>query len=331
MHRRGVTEQVLDSSWMAHLSPMSRLLIMAGLTSVGTNTIHFIDADRAIFSYPPKQQPPPALPQIQQTNNAATAANLRASENQHGREDQENETVATGGGKEQENETVVREEQENGTVVKDEEAELEEDRPPPGQVGLLQFNSYGRGTEFILSPDQSLPERLTLSAEVEIFAGDSGGEEYAVSRGGVRGEGFQRGGEAASGTGGGGGGRGVSPSVCVKYLSTVGTAAVQRIDWFPRREDALSLRQAIDVYCPIPWLRDGGGLGSTSERVEAVGEGGGVHKRYRRRIQAPDSGGEGGGGGGGGGGRGGEGVRRLLLYQRDQNRKMVHVGQVRKW
>lgn len=301
---------------MAHLSPMSRLLIMAGLTSIGTDVVHFIDADRAIFSYPSEQPPPPPENQHhQQSINAAstTPAHLRAAEN--GRD--------TGDGK-----------KEDETVDRDMEAEL--GQPPPGQVGLLQFNPAGRGTEFILSLDQSLPDRLTLSAEVETLDGEGGGEESAAVSGGVRRGGLQAGGEAGSGSGGGGGGGGggqeggrdASGSVCVKYLSTVGTAPVQRIDWFPRREDALSMRRAIDAYCPIPWLRDGGGLGSIRGEDEAVagggGEGGeeGGHGRYRRIIEAA---------GGGEGGEGGEGgrVRRLLLYQRDQNRKMVHVEQVR--
>lgn len=224
---------------------------------------------------------------------------------------------------------------------RDEEAESSGEGPPPGQVGLLQFNPLGRGTEFILSLDQSLPERLTLSAEVETLVGEGGGEESSAvtgSHGGVRRGGLQAGGEAGNGGGGGGGqegGRNVSPSVCVKYLSTVGDAEVSRVDWFPRREDALSMRKTIDVYCPIPWLRDGDGLGSIRGEHEAVqggGEEGGEEEETghdRRRIGATDGGGDGGGGGGRGGGVRGR-VRRLLLYQRDLNRKMVRVGQVRK-
>lgn len=292
---------------MAGLSPMSRLLIIAGLTSVGTETVHFLDADRASFSYLPLSKTPP------HHRNA-------------------NAHVET-----------------DAVMSTDQPLELRSARPSSGQVGLLRFKP--KGSDFVMSVDQPLPERLTVSAGVvgrrtadgggHDLRGSAGGEVVRQRQGGGQGRGLGRGGgggeaahavEAGGGRGGGGGdyvdnddgerdGDGAEGAVCVKYLSTIGRAAVQRADWFPSREDAMSLRRAVDAYCPISWLRDGyqGGADNGDalggEAGVAAGPGG---RRYERRRAE----------GGGGGSAGDGGTRRLLLYQRDQNRKIVHSSQV---
>lgn len=250
---------------------MSRLLIMAGLTSIGTGTVHFIDTRRASFSYPLVQY------------DASVAAAQSA-------------------------------EPESGLVDASRKSDVRDGKPPSGQVGLLQFSAPGRGNEFVLSLDQSLPERLTVTADLGTppRGGDGGSSAVGGGRGGSGAARVQ----AVEGSAGdlvGDGGDVTPPPVCVKYLSTIGTAAVQRVDWFPNREDALSLRRAIDAYCPISWLRNGHDVAENGgEEGVGVGEG---EKRYVKRRAAS-----------GGGGRG---VRRLLLYQRDQNRKIVHSGEVR--
>ncbi|CAM9574664.1 unnamed protein product [Sphacelaria rigidula] len=89
--------------------------------------------------------------------------------------------------------------------------------------------------------------------------------------------------------------------VCVKYLGTVGMQGVHREDWFPTKDDALSMRVAIDAYCPISWLRDGG-----RNRQMSAGE-----RRYGQRRRTEES-----------------RNRRLLIYQRDKNRVVVEVEKV---
>lgn len=200
---------------MAELTPMARLLIIAGLTTVGSE-VRFVDANRASFSFP-----------------------------------------------------------EDGT-------ESPSGQPPNGQVGLVRFASPGRGREFVLSPKQPLPGRLTVS-----------GGALSARRSFVRGQQEPR-------------------PICVKYLSTVGYLPVARVDWFPRRETALSMRQVIDAYCPISWLRQEGTRGpGRSERGLSTRK-----LRYgwqRRRV------GENGTSGAG---------QRLLIYQRDKNRVLVGADDV---
>lgn len=266
---------------MAGLSPMSRLLILAGLTSVGTSNVRFVDADRASLSF---GSSPTAMvdgegsdgsPRTQQPRQQQGSGSLNAAR-----------------------------------------------RPRSGQLGLLEFDPQGRGSEFVVSTDVPLPERLTITAD-DVFTTRtplSGEDSIGRSSGGnpeglalTEGENEDEGGRNKGGPttrvgvvirgsdGRGGGGSGdVSYSstdgagatqdrepVCVRYLSTIGASAVQRVDWFPTPEDAHSLRSAIDTYCPIPFLRG----------------------------QEEDG--------------GGGGVRRLLLYQRDQNRQIRNPKKVR--
>lgn len=206
---------------------MARLLILAGLSRVGAE-VHFIDYERAHFSYPQLQNTSRS-----QTSNLATAA------------------IA----------------------------------PPAGQIGRLHFNAPGQGREFVVSTQQSLPDRLLVTADASTLRRTDGG--------GLR---RSTGGAAAVAEGNILEGPEKQP-VCVKYMSTVGTYGVQRVDWFPSLDHAMSMRCAIDSFCPISWL----GRGRVTQ-----GEGG---EGQRRGEPGGDKVGE----------------KRLLIYQRDKNRIIVGV------
>lgn len=238
---------------MADLSPMGRLMILAGLASPSSSSVHFVEADRASFLYRPSKQ-------------------MKKSDSSNG--------VTSGGG--------IR-----GVAHTDSDV-LSNGDPPSGQVGVLSFDPSRRGGEFVVDVNQSLPERLSVSAHrpgdgmssspLSGLNGDESGVRYRESS--YNGD--------------------VSTPVCVKYLDTVGFVAIQREDWFPSRDDALSLRRAVDAYCPVSWLRDGCREGADAKtEVDVVGEedGNGVGCGKRQR--------------------------RFLMYQRDLNRRIVYADKVR--
>ncbi|CAN0133001.1 unnamed protein product, partial [Ectocarpus fasciculatus] len=288
--------QVLDPKWMAHLSPMSRLLIVVGLTSVGADNVRFVDADRASFSY--TSGDPEKAAQRPRISSARTTG-----VEEGGDEEEEEEGVseeAGGGGARRSRRSRRRRQQ--AAEGEPGARQLQQQLLQPGQVGLLEFDPRGRGSEFVVSPALSLPERLTVTADVVSPAynplstaaaaapaesGDDQQRPGATQTGGappvtrvVRGSG------GGVPSGGQGEETSVREPVCVKYLDTVGEDVVQRSEWFPSPEDADSLRRAIDAYCPLSFLRSQEG-----EEEE-------------------------------------EGVRRLLLYQRDQNRQILHADKV---
>lgn len=160
--------------------------------------------------------------------------------------------------------------------------------PTPGQVGLLEFHPCGRGNEMTLSSASAFSERLNVTADVGTSIANEDGE---ASFGGGK------------YTGGGGECDTALEPICVKYLSTVGREKVSTEDWFPSPDDARSFRTAIDTFCPMPFLRG----------AEEASSGGERHRRVE------EDGWKGGGEGG---------VRRLLLYQRDQSRKIRNAAQV---
>ncbi|CAN0185509.1 unnamed protein product, partial [Ectocarpus sp. 8 AP-2014] len=280
--------QVLDPTWMAHLSPMSRLLIVVGLTSVGADNVRFVDADRASFSYTSGDPEQPAQqPRISSTRTAGA---------EEGGGDEEGVSEKSGGGGG--GGTRRRRRLQTAGEPGDGQQKQQQLLLRPGQVGLLEFDPRGRGSEFVVSPALSLPERLTVTADVVSPAfnpsataapAESGDDQHrpgATQTGGappvtrvVRG-----GGAGVSSGGQQGEETSAREPVCVKYLDTVGESVVQRSEWFPSPEDAASLRRAIDAYCPLSFLR--------SQEGEE------------------------------------EGVRRLLLYQRDQNRQILHADKV---
>lgn len=160
--------------------------------------------------------------------------------------------------------------------------------PIPGQVGLLEFLPCGRGNEITLSSAAAISERQNVSADVGTPISNEDGERLFW------------GGEDTDGRG-----ECDTPRepVCVKYLNTVGRKKVSTEHWFPSPEDARSFRTAINTFCPMPFLRG----------AEEAGAGGERHQRVE-------------GDGWEGGGEGG--VRRLLLYQRDQCRRIKNAAQV---
>ena len=306
---------------------MTRLLIASALTGAGTSNVHFVDADRASFSYSSSassvtkttRDGGPNRPSVHVDNNSLAPAH-RGGDGAGETEDApvvqtQGAAGARGGGphrrQQQQQQQQPRQEEKKAAaeaaavaaVSATAAAATPKGQPRAGQVGLLEFDPRGRGSEFVLSLESSVSDRLTVTAGVGTSTESLSGE------GGERGKRLQGGGSVRGGGGGGArySGQGDSPRkpVCVRYLKTVGQKTVQRKDWFPSPEDALSLRSAIDTYCPVPFLR-------------GDGEGEGWGARHRR-------GGEGGGEGSGGAGR----VRRLLLYQRDQNRQIRHSNKVR--
>lgn len=232
---------------------MGRLMVLAGLASPSSSSVHFVEADRASFLYRPNKQ-------TKKSNNSTA--------------------VTLGGG--------IR-----GVAHTDSDV-LSNGHPASGQVGVLSFDPSRRGGEFVVDVDQSLPERLSVSAHrpgdgissspLGAVNGDESGVRYRET--------------SDNGA--------VSTTVCVKYLGTVGHSGIPRKDWFPSRDDALSLRRAVDAYCPVSWLRDGCGEGGGAvAEVDVVGEedGNGVECGRRKR--------------------------RFLLYQRDWNRKIMYADKVR--
>eukprot|EP00903_Cladosiphon_okamuranus_P012796 g11960.t1 len=317
--------QVLDPRWMAKLTPMSRLLIASALTGAGTSNVHFVDADRASFSYSSgttatktpggEAGPPPvhidgkALAPARDGGNEADEDGARSSVTPT------QGSCGTRGGphrrQQQQQQQPQPQEQNTQDGRTRSAAAAPNGQPRSGQVGLLEFDPRGRGNEFVLSLESSVADRLTVTADINASTANQDGE-------GPRGNSPPQGGGSVRGGGGGGGdtshgGKGDSARepVCVKYLKTVGQKTVQRRDWFPSPEDARSLLEAIDTYCPVPFLREE----SEGQGVGEAGEGG---EGQRRRE------GQGEGAGGSDAGR----VRRLLLYQRDRNRQIRKAEKV---
>eukprot|EP00752_Nemacystus_decipiens_P012453 g11034.t1 len=307
--------QVLDPGWMAGLSPMTRLLIASALTGAGTTNVHFVDADRASFSYSSTSASNEEPPSVHIASNSLPPA-------REGEDQSEGTEVApvvptqgaggTGGGG-RDRRHLEQQPQPRQRITT---AAPPNGQPRAGQVGLLEFDPRGRGSEFVVSVESDVSERMIVTADIgtstenDTVDGEDGEPRKSPYGGGsVRGGGGRETGQTYSGQG-----DSTRKPICVKYLKTVGHKTVQRKDWFPSPEDARSLRAAIDTFCPVPFLRgDGDGDGDGEEKA---GEG---ESRYRR----------GGAGEGRGEGEGGTGrVRRLLVYQRDQNRQIRNADKV---
>lgn len=249
-------KQVLDPEWMASLTPMTRLLIMAGITSVSANAVHFVDSNRASFFYsssPDAKQPALRKGVRADADLVDFAVNWSSKRN----------TASY--------------------------------RPPRGQIGSLRFSSPNQGNEFVVSSDQPLPYRLTVSARESLHSSGDGARAGSMTTSKAADTSMD------------------NEDVCVKYVATVGTFGLHRVDWFPTPEDALSLRRAIDAYCPISWLRDSEEENDSPAVVTA--------REGRLRSQKNSYEGESSSDEYAGESRG----KRLLLYQRDQNRKIIDV------
>lgn len=193
-------------------------------------------------------------------------------------------------------------------------------RPKAGQIGVLRLDDVGHRSQFVVTTEQPLPDKLTVSAHASLAwpraASDSGGAVRVGGAGGV-------GGEARE---------------CVKYAGDVGTWGQKRTKWFPEEEDPRELLRALDNFCPISWLRkdqqklhadtrdqdngdpmlpspaNSGGYGNAwaGRKVArglfatVVGGPGAVGKKKKVNIQS----------------------RRLVIYQRDRNRKLLNTEEV---
>lgn len=208
--------------------------------------------------------------------------------------------------------------------------------PQPGQIGMLHLDDVGHRGQFVLSPDQPLPYRLTVPAPVSPVRPWDG-------RGGRDG-----------GARGGGGGAGEDRQKCVKFAGTVGyrdrdrDREQTRPDLFPGEEGPRELLRALDNFCPISWLRK-----EQQERALSVdvgptpadsgdGDSGGngwERRMVSRGLYATVVGGPGGPGQGARGGLGfgfGAGVkqvnakpRNLVIYQREDSRQLLNTDEVR--
>ncbi|CAN0058330.1 unnamed protein product [Pylaiella littoralis] len=271
-----------DRTWNSKLTPMTRLLLIAGLTSVGARAVHFVDGNHASFSFPYSSK--------YEIYREGTTGGLR-------------------GGKDQ------------GAVP-----------PLPGQVGLLRLDDVGHKSQFIVSTEQPLPHRLEVSAPVSP-ARPWDGRGYA------------------GGVSNGGGRDGVVTQECVKFARNVGSWGQKRPKWFPGEGDSRELLRALDNFCPIPWLR--------KEEKDKEGLAADDGDEDIPISPSPGSSGRGNQGGGGrfsrglygrvvgrsgrargrGAGRGGLGFaagakhsmaepKKLIIYQRDRNRRLLKADEL---
>eukprot|EP00903_Cladosiphon_okamuranus_P015541 g14347.t1 len=270
-----------DTAWNSKLTPMTRLLMMAGLTSVGVRAVHFVDGNHASFSFPLSPG------DGNERNGGADAGGLRGT----------------------------------GSAT----------RPKAGQVGVLQLDEVGRRNQFVVTTEQPLPDKLTVSAPVS-----------PVRPRGARGArgimGAEAGGEARQ---------------CVKFAGDVGSWGQKRAKWFPEEEDPRQLLRALDNFCPIPWLREE--QQEQQERQQQQQElslDDGYQGKGGPKLPPPSHSGDGDGDGDGAndwvgrraarglfatvvGGPGAAGKkkvavqpRKLIIYQRDRNRKLLKTEEL---
>lgn len=156
-----------DRAWNSKLTPMTRLFMMAGLTSVGVRAVHFIDGNHASFSFSPSPT--------------------------------DGDERNTGEGEDEEKAGGLR----GGRPASG--------RPEAGQVGVLRLDDVGRRDQFIVTTEQPLPDKLTVSAPLS----------PARPRGATSARGSSGGGlEGGAGAGGWAGGE---ARQCVKYVGNVGS------------------------------------------------------------------------------------------------------------
>eukprot|EP00752_Nemacystus_decipiens_P010141 g9037.t1 len=271
-----------DRTWNSKLTPMTRLLMMAGLTSVGVRAVHFVDGDHATFSFPPSAP--------------------------RGKDDREDAGGLRGGG---------------GSGRR--KSASSSNRPEAGQIGVLRLDDVGRRDQFVVTTEQPLPDKLTVSArQSRVRSSGSGG--------GLAGE--------------GGAGEGDEARQCVKYAGSVGSRGQKRAKWFPGEDDPRGLLRAIDNFCPISWLRKeqqeqrkrepargepfvddrDQDSGNTMLPLPAYGGSSGdvwTGRRVARGLFATVVGGPG-AGAAGKRKRVAVRTRKLVIYQRDRNRQLLN-------
>lgn len=150
-----------DTSWNSKLSPMTRLLIAAGLSSVGVRDVHFVDGNYASLSF--------AAPSSSTNGGGRAGAGAKA---------------LRGGSS---------------------SSEIG-DSPRAGQTGVLHLDEIGYMSQFVVSTEQPLPDRLAVSAPLSpVRQWDGGGvEDVAIE------------------------GRGGGARECVKFVDTVGEGTEER-------------------------------------------------------------------------------------------------------
>lgn len=271
---------------------MTRLLLVAGLTTVGVREVHFVDGNHASFSFHPH---PPA--------SSSPAGAGEAGSRLRG---------LTGGG------------QGSGEASA---------KPRSGQIGVLRIDDVGHKSQFVVSTEQPLPYRLTVSAPVAPERRDEWDGR------GVRGAGDR-----------GRGGNGTQQ--CVKFVGNVGSWGQKRVKWFPGEEDPRELLRALDNFCPISWLREEDAEKKRLEEEEAAKAGvdDGDEDNGAAVAPLPTSLNKWGGtdrgsrdlfatvvGGPGRGRAAGAGAglkqfkaepRKLVIYQRDRNRRLLNTDEV---
>lgn len=239
--------------WINGLTPMTRLFIAAGLSSVGVSSLHFIDGTHSSFSY------------LTKASAGSDGVGLR------GRRKRDS-------------------------------------RPKSGQVGVLHLDQHAYNNQFIVSANQPLADRLVVSAPAwALAAAAAGGSELSHSS-----EEDRASSRAVPG--------GEDEGQCVKFVAEAGTSGQKWDKWIPNgTHDARSLQLALHQFCPISWLEEGedGEAGLDRRVVAEVAQGrGGVYRR------------------GQGGTRGlvphyNSQPRKVVIYQRDRNRKLINADTVR--
>lgn len=244
---------------------MTRLFLVAGLTSAGVGAVHFVDGNHASVSFP-------------------AASSLS---------------------------TETRKEGADSLSL--------------GRIGVLRLDQYAREHQFVVSSEQSLSDRLVVSASVaprdEAVGGDvqqGGGmwERRAKLRGGTK-----------DGTEGG-------ATECVKFLGDVGSWGQKREKWFPEDDDPRDLLRALDQFCPIQWLReeeeekrkgndgDEAMVGEAGAEEQGVRAGGGMYRGGGGHMYRGVA------GMGGGAQHYNSKPRKVVIYQRDRNRRILDTDKV---
>ncbi|CAN0510748.1 unnamed protein product, partial [Laminaria digitata] len=284
-----------DSVWSSKLTPMTRLLLVAGLTSVGVSAVHFIDGNHASFTTPSSFE-------------SGVAGGVRGAGAGGG---------GGGGG--------------NGGVGAPGSGSS---RPLRGQVGVLRLDDYAYRNQFVLSSRQSLPDRLVSTGDKEPLRPWGAWDDKGGGNGGGGGAGGGGGRGWGSGKGGG--------TECVKFAGHVGSWGRKRDEWFQDEGDPREFLLAVDNFCPIPWLREeeeeegAGAMEDDGDEDIGQGEAGAPEVAGKgRALGGVVVGGRGGEGLHGGRGYGGrpkqikpEEHRKVIIYQRDRNRKLLQMQDV---
>ena len=239
----------MDYAWRSRLTPMTRLLVAAGLTRSGVRSVHFVDGLHSTFSYPLDQE-------------------QKLSER-------------VGGG--------VR-----GLAGDKLSGPLE------GQTGVFSLEGHAQRSAIVFSSAEQRQQEQEQEQEQLLGEGAGDADMAAGGRGGREGT------KAAE--------------KCVKFIADVGSwGQTDRDLWFPEDRDARDLLFALDNFCPISWLReeeaDGGEEDMAGNRAWEDGVRSG--RQGRRNPGALTS------------NRVNAKKRKVIIYQRDRDRKLLKSKEVK--